>query len=151
MGCGGSKPAGDSGGKSSGGGSESGAFGIQHAHRVPNHWLTASSEWGDAGPHLSRLHQNRPNSSCWAPAHPGEAAKQSWIQIDLQHMQTVTAVATQGNSATTYGHQWTTGYNISYSEDGRSWSRYPVRTLVSMPGLPPALPPSAPCALRAWL
>ena len=36
-------------------------------------------------------------------------------------------MATQGNSATTYGNQWTTSYNISYSEDGFNWKRYAGR------------------------
>jgi hypothetical protein len=103
------------------------AVGIEDRSLVPDAWLSASGSWPDAGPTLSRFRHDRPHSSCWSPDKPGKEAKSSWIQIDMQTVQHVTGVATQGNSAISYGHQWTTSFQLQTSQDGRSWATFSPR------------------------
>ena len=45
----------------------------------------------------------------------------------MQTVQHVTGVATQGNSAITYGDQWTTSFQLQTSQDGRSWATFGPR------------------------
>ena len=68
-------------------------------------------------PQLARLHRTEFEHFSWAPADPYD----SWIQVDLGEVKSVTGVATQGRPS---HPQWTTSYKLSFSDNSQNWEVY---------------------------
>mmetsp|Transcript_86817 Transcript_86817/g.149808 ORF Transcript_86817/g.149808 Transcript_86817/m.149808 type:complete len:285 (+) Transcript_86817:65-919(+) len=81
--------------------------------------ITASSTFSRSTlPYTARLHAW---GARWCPA--WGRARDSWIQVDLGRLCSVSGVATQGNG---WFAEWTTGYKLSYSLDGDAWMEHPT-------------------------
>ncbi len=89
--------------------------------KIPDNAITASSfyyTW--SRPSNGRL--NKHIGRCaWIPTTKGKS--NSWFQVDLGQMATVTGIATQGSC---YHREsfWTKSYSVSYSTDGTKWTYY---------------------------
>ena len=93
--------------------------------RIPNKGLTASSSSGKAqAPSNGRLHfQRRLNKAAgWKPENQDASP---WFQVDLQSIQTVAGIGTQGGRSLWWKKGgWVGKYNVSFSKDGAAWQTY---------------------------
>ncbi|XP_032242918.1 uncharacterized protein LOC5517079 isoform X1 [Nematostella vectensis] len=81
---------------------------------IPPYCITSSS-CADATPaYLARLH----GAHAWCAGDPTDC----FIEVDLQTVHHVTAVATQGNPSG--NHDYVMRYKVQYSEDGETWCYY---------------------------
>ena len=87
--------------------------------KIPDNAITASSFYDSRyKPEYGRL--NKVIKYCaWTTA-SGKKSN-SWFQVDLGEMATVTGIATQGSCKAT---TWTTSYSLSYSTDSQNWKAY---------------------------
>jgi hypothetical protein len=88
--------------------------------KIPDNAITASSTYSSGyKPEYGRL--NKVIGACaWTTA-SGKKSN-SWFQVDLGEMATVTGIATQGSCKPSTG--WTTSYSLSYSTDSQNWKAY---------------------------
>jgi hypothetical protein len=87
--------------------------------KIADNAITASSTYSSGyKPANGRL--NRVIGDCaWTT--PSGKKSNSWFQVDLGEMTTVTGIATQGCCIL---HEWTTSYTLSYSTDSQNWTAY---------------------------
>ncbi|CAK9291482.1 unnamed protein product [Gordionus sp. m RMFG-2023] len=105
---------------------------------IPNEWLSASSSHDaeSVGPHNGRLNLDR-DGGAWCPADgplnsPDSFSSQQFLQINLPHPHTITAVETQGRFGNGNGQefveQFKLVYAITYPDGSRkgeeSWIMY---------------------------
>ena len=88
--------------------------------KIPDSAITASSFFNhDYRPANGRLNTNKGMCS-WTTTAKGRP--NSWFQVDLGRLATVTGIATQGSCRVSA--EWTKSYSISYSIDARKWIDY---------------------------
>jgi hypothetical protein len=87
--------------------------------KIPDSAITASSFYSsNHKPSNGRL--NKDIGYCaWTTTRGGRV--DSWFQVDLGKLATVTGIATQGSCK---ANEWTTSYSLSYSTNGQSWTAY---------------------------
>jgi hypothetical protein len=95
---------------------QSSAVGIRSSGGIPDHRLTASSEFNSV---YAIIYGRLYSSSSWATKTTSDA--NDYLQIDLGAVHVLCALATQGSTLST---EWTKTYSISLSLDGVSWSTY---------------------------
>ena len=81
---------------------------------LPDPALNASSAWNAHKAAKARLHKN----AGWIAY---DKAGQ-WLQVALNNVTNITAIATQGDSSRWY--YWTKLYNLNSSLDGNDWQLY---------------------------
>ncbi len=87
--------------------------------KIPNNAITASSFYdGTYKPWYGRLNTNTGHCS-WTTTEAGRS--NSWFQVDLGQLTSVTGIATQGSCKV---NEWTKSYSVSYSTDGKKWRDY---------------------------
>ena len=91
--------------------------------RIPNSYLTASSQWDkNHGARRARLnHRNVGGTGAWSSRYNN--AKQ-WLQIRLKAVTTITVIATQGRYD---ANQWVKSFELGSSVDGKRFTRYTVK------------------------
>jgi hypothetical protein len=91
--------------------------------RVPNSYLTASSQWdANHGAKRARLNQrNVGGIGAWSARYKN--AKQ-WLQIRLVETTTITMIATQGRYA---ANQWVKSFALASSSNGVRFRIYVVK------------------------
>ena len=86
---------------------------------IPDSDITASSVLNsDSHPYYARLG----NHKAWIPYdnHP-------WIQVNLQKVTNITAIATQGFQSDRIPSSYVTWYYLSYGDDGNAWVNYTIQ------------------------
>ncbi len=88
--------------------------------KIPDNAITASSFYNNNyKPAYGRL--NKDIGTCaWTTA--AGRKSNSWFQVDLGQLATVTGIATQGSCKA--GAEWTTSYTVSYGTSGKKWIYY---------------------------
>ena len=81
--------------------------------------MTASTYFNNYEvPYYGRLNENR-GHEIWCPE--TEADRTDYLQVDMDAVHSVCAVATQGG---TVNSEWTTSYKLHLSTDGTTWNSY---------------------------
>lgn len=88
--------------------------------KIPDNAITASSFYDHSyKPGNGRLNVNKGMCS-WTTTY--KARSNSWFQVDLGRLVTVTGIATQGSCRASA--EWTKSFSISYSNDAKKWTDY---------------------------
>lgn len=88
--------------------------------KIPDNAITASSFYANNyRPAYGRLNTNKGMCS-WTTTERGR--RNSWFQVDLGRLATVTGIETQGSCRASA--EWTKSYSISYSIDAKKWTDY---------------------------
>ena len=90
------------------------ALGVADPNTVPDDKMTASSVILAYNPYEGRLNGN----SAWCPSTSSNL--DDYLQIDMESLRSVCAVATQGKSSGSY----VSSYKLSFSTDGVTWNTY---------------------------
>ncbi|CAB3990901.1 Hypothetical predicted protein [Paramuricea clavata] len=95
------------------------ALGMQSG-KIPDNAITASSFYNSAyKTSYGRLNTNKGMCS-WTTTRQGRS--NSWFQVDLGQLATLTGIATQGSCRASA--EWTKTYLVSYSTDAKKWIYY---------------------------
>ena len=84
---------------------------------IPDNSITASSEQ-NAGTPAKNGRLNYTAGSSWCAS---TNDSNPYLQIDLETLQIICAVSTQGNSQ---ADEWVTTYTLQSSRDGKTWADY---------------------------
>ena len=98
-----------------------GPVGVEHRNKIPDARMTASTYYDNYQvPYYGRLNENRGHEIWCAKT---EADRTDYLQVDMDAVHSVCAVATQGNSGGLFS-EWTTSYKLHLSTDGTTWNSY---------------------------
>ncbi|KAH9527643.1 DNA damage responsive protein [Dermatophagoides farinae] len=95
---------------------------------IRDHQIAASSSYNlqSVGPQNARLNREI-SGGAWCPSKQLSASYsgQEWIQVDLEELYTITAIATQGRFGNGMGVEFAEEYWIEYSRDnGTTWNKW---------------------------